>query len=649
MTNKTYLAVLIAATFSANSIATENDGEKVTVWGTQISNSSESLLASDIEMKQGDHLSDLLRDQPGVDVGGTHSLNQGVNIRGVSELDLDITLDGASQNNNVFHHAGNLLINADIIKAVDIRVGNNSVLNSGLGGGVAFETKDARDLLRGDDKFGTRIFSGMASNDYSHTSAAAFSELSENVDALVYYSVISRDNPKDGDGNEVLGRDGKTQNVLAKVGWDANDQNRFELSYDYLKDAGDYTIKSNMGMNGSNWHEKYIRPIEYTRDTVALNHELALANTDVHSTLYYNEMSYTSKRKGAPINEGRTEVYGLKVLSETNLEVASMLHTVRYGLEGKTEESKELLGGKPLPNSKETAKSFALYVEDEIQLTQDWSVTPGARYNRYKVDMLASDKTFKDTIFGLSSKYILSKNWSIQASGTELFKGPALSGSFLTSSSSYNPDLKPETGVNYEASIAYQNMDLAGLDTLGFSLTVFNTQINDYIDDTMTGKASPTKPYRNLGDVDIVGFESAMILQRDQFNGRLTYAHSDSEFKNVALNSGLEKGQSLEDEVGDSISLNLGYTFPSVGVDVNWTSLVALDLKGKVNSDSDKKGYNVHGINMRWIPTTNEDVTVTASVDNIFDAQYASHASHDFGYIDYEPGRNVQLSLAYQF
>ncbi|HBW98354.1 MAG TPA: TonB-dependent siderophore receptor, partial [Pseudoalteromonas sp.] len=70
------------------------------VWGTTITN--DSLLQDDIERKQANHLSDLLRDQAGIDVGGSHSIVQGINIRGVDDLDLNITVDGISQNNNMF-------------------------------------------------------------------------------------------------------------------------------------------------------------------------------------------------------------------------------------------------------------------------------------------------------------------------------------------------------------------------------------------------------------------------------------------------------------------------------------------------------------------------------------------------------------------
>lgn len=120
----------------------------VDVWETEVVSSSLNLGKDSIETKQADHLSDLLRGLPGVDVGGTHSINNRLNIRGFQDEDLEITLDGAKiANVNMFHHIGNLLINPDILKKANIQVGANSVANGGLGGAVAFETKDGKDML----------------------------------------------------------------------------------------------------------------------------------------------------------------------------------------------------------------------------------------------------------------------------------------------------------------------------------------------------------------------------------------------------------------------------------------------------------------------------------------------------------------------
>lgn len=220
--------------------------ENVVIWGTKVSSSSESLTTDDLSLKQADHMSDLLRDIPGVDVGGTHSVNQRINIRGLGETNLDIRLDGASQHANMFHHIGNLTLNPDILKSADVQVGNNSVTQSGLGGSVYFETKNAKDLLVGGEQFGARIFGGYASNDSQQGSLTVYGQLSETVDAMVYGQGISRDNFEDGAGKETFGVKGDTYNVLAKVGFEPAAGHRFQVSYDVYRDQGDYSPRPDM-------------------------------------------------------------------------------------------------------------------------------------------------------------------------------------------------------------------------------------------------------------------------------------------------------------------------------------------------------------------------------------------------------------------
>lgn len=91
---------------------------------------------------------------------------------------------------------------------------------SGLGGSVYFETKNAKDLLVGGEQFGARIFGGYASNDNQQGSLTVYGQLSETVDAMVYGQGISRDNFEDGAGKETFGVKGDTYNVLAKVGFE---------------------------------------------------------------------------------------------------------------------------------------------------------------------------------------------------------------------------------------------------------------------------------------------------------------------------------------------------------------------------------------------------------------------------------------------
>ena len=173
---KIILSSFVAMSLAINASANETTQlEEVNVWETQVISSSLNLGENAIETKQADHLSDLLRDLPGVEVGGSHSINNRINIRGLQDEDLNITLDGAKiQNVNMFHHIGNLLINPDILKKADIQVGTNSVTTSGLGGSVAFETKDGRDMLEKDKDFGARISSTYNSNNSAGCSLTGY-------------------------------------------------------------------------------------------------------------------------------------------------------------------------------------------------------------------------------------------------------------------------------------------------------------------------------------------------------------------------------------------------------------------------------------------------------------------------------------------
>ena len=642
---RTQVAIVISTlltgfSFNATAADTTDKIEKIEVWGTTITNGS--LLQDDIEKRQADHLSDLLRDQAGIDVGGSHSMVQGINIRGVDELDLNITVDGVTQNNNMFHHSGNLLINADILKAVDINIGTNSVLTGGLSGGVAFETKDAADLLDPQQDFGARLHADYSSNDSAGGSATVYAQLTDSIDALGYLTYTDRHNFDDGDGNEVQGNEGEITNGIMKLGWDVDDNSRFELSYDKYTDEGDYYIKTNFGSNYNESNELETQDIEYTRTTVSLAYELDLGDMlNLLTSLYQNELSYLPT-----VNEGQSKHTGYTVLAESVVQ-SDVVHTLRYGAEGYEQTSKLIEQG--ITSNEETADSHAIYLEDEVELTNKLSVTPGIRYNHYKVDMFSPgtgdslDKTWTDFTFGLATKYLVNDHWTVTAAATELFQGPGLRETYTDYDTTFDKDLKAETGVNYTVGAAYQQYNVFGLDRLGFSVDVFRTEINDYIDNWSVGKGNPVGEYVNSGDYVIKGVESTLTMRKDDLNARLTYSSSNSESQ--------ETGEVLRYEVGDSLSLGLGYQFTEYDVNVNWTTLVTLsDDVMYGGAEINKKGYDVHNISAQWLPASAPDLTLTFGIENLLDEQYYSHASYTSNTVqDYESGRNFKISASYIF
>jgi hemoglobin/transferrin/lactoferrin receptor protein len=274
-------AITAISLINSNLLANETTQlEDVTVWETQVVSSSLNLGEKAIETKQADHLSDLLKDLPGVDVGGTHSINNRINIRGLQDENLEITLDGAKvQNANMFHHIGNLLINPDILKKADIQVGTNSVVNGSLGGSVAFETKDGKDMLEAGKDFGARVSTTYNSNDSIGGSLTGYGKVSQNVDFLIYHNYLNKNDWEDGKGVKTFGSDGEVQNTLIKLGYNLSDTQRVSVSYDTLTDEGDYSPRPDFGRA---YNESvtglYTYPTEYTRETITLKHELNLGD-----------------------------------------------------------------------------------------------------------------------------------------------------------------------------------------------------------------------------------------------------------------------------------------------------------------------------------------------------------------------------------
>ena len=657
---KLFLSAIAALTVLGSQAQAEStELNSVDVWDTEIISSSLNLGEDAIETKQADHLSDLLRDIPGVDVGGTHSINNRINIRGFQDEDLDITLDGAKISNvNMFHHIGNLLINPDILKKAEIQVGANSVVNGSLGGAVAFETKDGRELLEKGQNFGARVSSNYNSNASFGGSVSSYGKISEATDFLVYYNHVEKDNWKDGNGQKNFGAEGTIYNVLLKLGHIINDNNKIAFSYDRLEDEGDYAPRPDFGYEYNFARTgTYTYPTEYTRDTLTFKHELDLGdNLLVDTSVYYNQnnleryeyLGGTAVRPGAGIAdntqgllEGTVKTIGLNTKAQSNLSQGELLHTLTYGALYDIQSSKVTWDGAKYGDNEE-AKSFAIYLEDSIDFNNGLTITPGIRYNYYDFDGAYGQINDSEVTYGLATEYAVNDELTLLASATTLYKGVEMVDVLASNRVNVadNTNLKSETGINKEVGFKYITSDILGADDIGLSFKYFRTTINDYINQSWTSMS-------NGGDLNIQGYEISLGYNKGAFNSLITFAHSKSLFE--------ETGLPLIKEPGDTLSAKFDYkVMPNL--DFSWESLFAFEEdKTAGGAYQIKKSYNVHDLAVNWKPKDYKGLTIIAGIDNIFDKQYSSHISENryfsgYGYTtDYEPGRNFKVTLSYKF
>ncbi|KMT63971.1 TonB-dependent receptor domain-containing protein [Catenovulum maritimum] len=676
--------------------SSSDDIEVLKVWSTQVKTSSLYLRGDEIVSKQADHISDLLRTIPGIDVGGAHSLNQAITIRSLDDKDLKISIDGASQNSYMYHHMGNLQIHADILKSVDIEIGTNSVINGGLGGAVRFETKEAKDLLADDQQFGGRIQLGHGDNSGTTASLTGYGQLTDSIDFLAYFNKVERDNFEVGGGNildhngqlipdtdgKVRGIAGDLSDVLFKFGYDLGDSQRIAISYETYKDKGNYSYRPDMGLATDiairdamidlwGLETPLTWPTEFTRDTLTLSYVGQFGNTtEIRASLFENESElWRDERAWGEEDEysgyvtGKAINQGLNLIGETSFEVLSKTHNFTYGFDYllyKTQYNHTPVYVGEASSSAEELKSIGLFVQDKIEVTDALFITPGVRYDSQDLDSVMVDKVYNQTSFALAAEYYLSPNLVVKLSSTELFKAPEIAEVFTGAGKDNTPhqEIKAETGLNSELALAYQTQ--IGSDIkLSTGVTFFNTKINDYIYDYATAKWTPD----NIGDMKITGSEVYLALDISHFKASLSYSDADSELDAAA---GYEKFHEarLDRSQGDTASAEFSYLIDSADLTLGWSILNvasienALDING-ASENKAKQGFTTHSISASWKPQSMQQLTLVVGVDNLFDEYYASQSSRtglskhpkfgDLALTDYEPGRNIKATVSYSF
>ena len=672
----------------AEEAAASAELEPVMVWATEVKASSVEMSGDAIATKQADHISDLLRTIPGVDVGGAHSLNQRITIRSMDDKDLIITIDGANQNTYMYHHMGNLQINANILKSVDVEVGNNSVINGGLGGVVRFETKEAKELLQPGQDFGAHLQYTYADNASESYSATGYGQFTDSVDFLLYYNLLERGNFEvgggeilDHNGDEVPGTDGTVRGLegdlhdaLVKLGWDLTPSQRLEIGYESYKDEGDYSYRPDMGLAtdvviADRLNIPLLYPTEFTRDTLTLNHEWRMGDhTTVKTALFENVSELWRDETGleswrpavAGYVDGEATNRGFNVLAESFVEGA-VTQEFTYGvdlIQYETEYKAEYISGDSA-RSDEEATSSALFVQDRIQLGE-FAVIPGIRYNKYDIESVVVDDTFSETTGAFAAEYEPNQYLFFRASSTQLFKGPEIGEVFAGAGlfDTENPDIKAETGYNHEFTVAAQGPEF-GADMFRVGVTFFQTDIQDYIYDyTANGKD-------NVGDMSIDGYEAYLGFDAGNLTVLWTYSVAKSDLDAFEEYAALD-GARIDREQGNTSSLNVDYLIPAADLALHWDVLnvngvpagVDLDVTS-LDSRNAKEGYTVHNISARWTPRQVPGLSLTLGVDNLFDEYYASQSSRtglsfhplfrDLYLTDFEPGRNVKTTVAYQF
>lgn len=583
--------------------------------------SKDSLLS-----KQATSVADALEDIPNVDVrGGSRSIAQKPNIRGLSDNRVVQVIDGVRQNFDLAHR-GSYFLPMSLIQEIEVIKGPSSSLwgSGALGGVVAMRTPNALDLLKNNDKFGVKIRQGyQTANNLSEKDASVFAA-NDKFDVLISAFYNNADNLRTGKGNKLNNTAYKQFGGLAKFGWQINDANRVELSHretrfkqtapsnneveneltnekiiDQINEfhglndsfpprknpSTSETLKFYSGVKTRFGSVSYLSDQQIPDQSTVFNYYLTPDNPylNTHIALYNNKTIEKEQRKVSGVkDQTKLTTRGINLRNSSELSHISFVYGVDYmrdkiRTERGTNNTDAKFRAEPYNANSNTT---GVYLIAHIPLFgEKLLVSPSVRYDHY--DTSSKTVKYKDNHLSPATKLTwIVTNWlDFTAKYNEAFRAPSMQERFVSGAHFgantlgldqvnrfvANPNLRPETAKNKEitANLHFDSLFKQG-DKFKIEATYFRNDVKDFINLKIFNNPNPnTNPNTNR----------AFLPTKSQYqnitNARLSGIELQAQYQTERLtlftNYGSTKGK--DKDSGEALS-NIAAS--KIGVGVNY-------------------------------------------------------------------------------
>lgn len=636
-----------------------------------------SITAEDIEQFQANDLADVFRESPSVSVGGSVGVAQKIFIRGLEDAYLNVTVDGAQQTSTLFHHIGRVTLDPDLLKQIDVQAGAGEATSGpgAIGGSIRFKTKDAQDLLRGDEQFGGRVKASYFSNEGTRYSGSLYGKLSDSWGLLGYYSTVDRDNFEDGDGNEVLGTAADQDLMFLKASGYIADNQYLSISAEQRDEEGEFSARPNwVVLEGAPLY-----PSEAERDTYVANYRFD------HSALVFLEA--TAYQTSSSFRGGRfdflsdIDTYGFDIRNTTDISN----HVFTYGIDYRKDEVESGPGVSPVQNAEE-GSVMGIYAQAHSNITPELLLSYGVRYDDFDFQQqILIDDYYGTPVtdepsglddnelsFNVGLEYQLTEAWTLGLGYAEAARGKQIGDGFTLDEYLYDgedvpvvaSDVVPETVTNIEASIEYS------ANNLNARLSAYESTIDDVLFSGYQGNSV----FNNIGDLESSGVEFNLAYRWDSVDVYFGFSSVDVELMpredlySVPYNSIDINGYEfvgLGNSRGDTWVLGADYTVTadiSVGFNITMVDDINIDTLHQALENGwtdslyslNKADYTLVDIYGEWEVTN--DLRLNLAVTNLFDEAYIDHSSvGDYSEVfpsvigPQEAGRDIRLSVTYDF
>lgn len=631
------LSLAIATTLvTANVLAQSTELDSINVIATRdpskFAYTPEKQSKDSLLSKQATSVAAALEDIPNVDIrGGSRSIAQKPNIRGLSDNRVVQVIDGVRQNFDLAHR-GSYFLPMSLIQEIEVIKGPSSSLwgSGALGGVVAMRTPNALDLLKNNDKFGVKIRQGyQTANNLSEKDVSVFAA-NDKFDVLISGFYNNADNLRTGRGNKLNNTAYKQFGGLAKFGWQINDANRVELSHRETRFK--QTAPSNNEVENELTNEKIIEQIEefhkpkdgfppraksssetskfysgvktrfgsvsYLTDqqipdqSTVFNYYLTPDNPylNTHIALYNNKTIEKEQRKVSGVkDQTKLTTRGINLRNSSELSHISFVYGVDYmrdkiSTERGTNNKDAQFRADPYNANSNTT---GVYLIAHIPLFgEKLLLSPSVRYDHY--DTSSKTVKYKDKHLSPATKLTWKvTNWlDFSAKYNEAFRAPSMQERFVSGSHFgadigrhlvnkfvANPNLRPETAKNKEitANLHFDSLFKQG-DKFKIEATYFRNDVKDFINLKIFNDAK-TNANANANAGAGAGANGALLPTNSQYqnitNARLSGIELQAQYQTERLTLFTNYGSTKgkDKDSGEALS-NIAAS--KIGVGVNY-------------------------------------------------------------------------------
>lgn len=604
---------------------------------------------AEIEKEQPKDLRQLFRQEPSVTVSGGSAAAQKFYVHGIEQSNLNVSVDGATQRSNIWHHNGSMTLDPMFLKSVQVEAGV-APADAGpgaLAGAVRMQTKDAKDMLLPGQDMGATLIASYNTNSQSFRTTGAAYGAQDGFEVLGILTRNMGENYINGDGNGEPGTNDHLQSGLAKLAYENAGGHRVGVSGEYADDHAVRRMRPNLGLV-NNASGRMLNTTRATRLTTGITYETT-APTDTYDpkvNLFYNRVglqrpndnNQTAVASG--VFNSNIETMGLKAQNTFAIPTGKLTAGIDF-------ENTDAFVRRYLQrtDADEQARNYGAFVQARVSPWADWKLSTGLRAD-YQTYHTVDEKDFNH--FGLSpnasAEYAFTPALSAFGGYSYVFGGLALpeTGLLHAYQMTTSDDVKPTRSHNFRTGLRYGD---SGLKLEG---ALFRTQMYDTLMYNYTNSIRVNGPSLRSQGIDLSGsYEWANAKVWSKYN--FTQAR-------YASRMALPSDYNLATTVGHLLTLGAEYTVEPIRVTFGGSAEMAKGIHDGALTQANfqpMKGYAVFDLFGQWQPLESYDHwTLKLEANNIFDKAYVARGSYTTANNItpvYEEGRAFLLSTTVKF